>query len=236
MKKHTSSFRTPSRPSKSPQARQMQGKGSPRDSTPTRESRTPSPKFMFVPMSSEPGRRAKVQPGLRASAKAHVMHDYQRKTAEKRLADWKLSTPASYLSAPSSNSIGTAIEQGSSVPSQIVAGWEPVVFEAPYAQGPRKSPSPESSSRPARRATPSVPQRSSPAKSPADPSNRPSQHLLPAFVSQPRGSGMLNPFHTFPIEIHTWDEVLITRWLNYDRIPWCPVNVSRSECAPFRSS
>jgi hypothetical protein len=43
---------------------------------------------------------------------------------------------------------------------------------------------------------------------------------------------MLDVFHTLPLQVQTWDETLINRWLNYDRIPWCPVN-GQSQWIPF---
>ncbi|KAG9792197.1 hypothetical protein KCU88_g911, partial [Aureobasidium melanogenum] len=39
-------------------------------------------------------------------------------------------------------------------------------------------------------------------------------------------------FHALPIMLTPWDETLISRWLNYDRIPWCPIN-GQSEWIPF---
>ncbi|KAJ9612923.1 hypothetical protein H2200_002864 [Cladophialophora chaetospira] len=230
--KNTSASRRRTTPSKSPQPEIMQGKRPSVDLPGTRKSKTPSQTFMFVPMSSEPGKRARIQPGLRASAKAHVMHDYQRKTAEKRLGEWKMSTPKTFSLAPREPSLDAPVVELSTRPRQEVVGWETVVFqkaEDPSESDVKTSLSENLSSEMTRH---SSKQTSTPSSSQNSFATRLSQQMMPTIPSQPRSGYSLDIFGVLPIQAQPWDETLITRWLNYDRIPWCPVN-GQSQWIPF---
>lgn len=225
---HTSRRR--SAPTKSPQSETIHNRLSSKDSPAVRNSKTPSPTFMFVPMSSEPGKRARVQPGLRASAKAHVMHDYQRRTAEKRLAQWKTSTPTTYSLAPKETSLdATVIQVPTSLPQEIV-GWETVVFQK-QEQEPKADHPP--AGRPSSKRAGHLSRRNS---SPLVPQNTLmtlfSQNTTSTIVTQPHDTNSVDVFGILPVRLQPWDETLIDRWLNYDRIPWCPVN-GQSQWIPF---
>ncbi|OQV05625.1 hypothetical protein CLAIMM_10334 isoform 2 [Cladophialophora immunda] len=184
---------------------------------------------MFIPMSAAPGARAKIQPELRASAKAHVMHDYQRKTAQQRNTQWKMSTPTTYAIAPKEPLPGLLSPE---------SAVQPLVMRERLTI--RKK-----DNRPRR-----TPRTSTTELSSSDESAQSTQETLsltlsdraaysqfipynpPAISRQPRGSNLMDVFSTLPIHVQPWDETLITRWLNYDRIPWCPVN-GQSQWVPF---
>lgn len=57
-------------------------------------------------------------------------------------------------------------------------------------------------------------------------------YFVPTVPAQPSGSTLMDVFSALPFKVNAWDETLITRWLNYDRIPWCPVN-GQSRWIPF---
>lgn len=183
-------------------------------------------------MSSEPGRRARIQPEHRASAKAHVMHDYQRKTAEKRLAQWKMSTPRTYSLAPKEESHATSESKASTSNEQAVVRFESVVFQPQSSQ-----PQPEERLSPAELSSSlqtglSSQQISSPVSSQTSASQILIRYQSPPIFTQPQGSTRLDAFSALPLHVQPWDETLIIRWLNYDRIPWCPVN-GQSQWIPF---
>jgi hypothetical protein len=196
------------------------------------ESKTPSPNFMFIAMSSEPGRRAKIRPDLRASAKAHVMHDYQRKTAEKRLAEWKMSTPKTYSLAPTEPLLeAPAIRPPTSVAQHKVLTWQSVEFQKGESRSESEAKSSAPETTPSGRTGHSSLQILSSPLSSQTATTFFSPQSAPIF-SQPHGSNLLDVFYALPIQVQPWDETLIIRWLNYDRIPWCPVN-GQSLWIPF---
>ena len=218
-------------PPKTAQSLTVDSHYSPKNPAKARASKTPSPTFMFVPMSSEPGRRAKIHPDSRASAKAHVMHDYQRKTAEKRLADWKMSTPKTYSLAPRESSV-EAPAPISTVPPQEVVGWETVVFQGDDVQseGDAKHSSSEKSI--SRRKAPSPLRLSSHTSLQSSTFRHLNHYTVQVIPIQPRGSTTFDVFQALPLQLQAWDETLIARWLKYDRIPWCPVN-GQSRWIPY---
>lgn len=218
--------------SKDLQPENMYSKRSTLDSATPRNSKTPSPIFMFVPMSSEPGKRARIQPGHRASAKAHVMHDYQRKTADKRLAEWKLSTPRTYSLAPKEPSLHAPVIELPTRHGQEVVGWETVVFQKtghPSEPDLKVSSDEQSSFETTEYSSRQTSPPSSSQHSSGALLHRQKMHMIP---SQPHGGHSLDIFRVLPVQAQPWDETLITRWLNYDRIPWCPVN-GQSQWIPF---
>ncbi|EXJ68641.1 uncharacterized protein A1O5_08435 [Cladophialophora psammophila CBS 110553] len=180
-------------------------------------------------MSAEPGARARIQPELRASAKAHVMHDYQRKTAQQRSVQWKMSTPTTYALAPKEPVPGFPCPESAVQPLVM---RERMVVRKKESQPKRKPkaaatelPSSNDSSQSSQQALAST----------MSDSAAYSQFIHydpPAIPRQPRGSSLMDVFSALPIEVQPWDETLITRWLNYDRIPWCPVN-GQSQWVPF---
>ncbi|ETI20653.1 hypothetical protein G647_06995 [Cladophialophora carrionii CBS 160.54] len=194
-------------------------------------SKTPSPDFMFIPMSSEPGRRATIRPDLRASAKAHVMHDYKRKTAEKRLAEWKISTPKNFSQTPKEPlPEAPAFGPPTAFPQKVLS-WQMVEFQTEEIQS-------ESEAKAASRKTTQSErpghwsQQMSSLVSPQTSAATVFKSQSAPIFTQPRGSNLLDVFSALPIQVQPWDETLITRWLNYDRIPWCPVN-GQSQWIPF---
>ncbi|OAL29638.1 hypothetical protein AYO22_02052 [Fonsecaea multimorphosa] len=192
----------------------------------------PAPDFMFIPMSAEPGARARIQPEFRAPAKAHVMYDYQRKTAEHRSAKWKMSTPTTYAIAPKVPLPGLLVPEQSVQPSLVLRE--------------RRTTRKKDRRRPKRKARTSMTELPSSDDSGQSPLGALSFTLLdgavhsrfihygprPAIPRQPGGSNLMDVFSALPIQVKPWDETLITRWLNYDRIPWCPVN-GQSQWVPF---
>ncbi|KIW63558.1 hypothetical protein PV04_08549 [Phialophora macrospora] len=230
--KNTPSPRRRATPSKSPEPETRYNKRFAKGPAVTMESKTPSPIFMFVPMSSEPGRRAKIRPDLRASAKAHVMHDYQRKTAEKRLAEWKMSTPKTYSLAPKDPLLeAPVIKLRTSVPQQVLS-WQTVEFQTAESQSESEAKSSARKTTASGRTGRSSQQILSSPLSSRNTATLFNYQRAPMVLSQPYGSNLLDVFHVLPFQLQSWDETLITRWLKYDRIPWCPVN-GQSLWIPF---
>ncbi|EXJ55106.1 hypothetical protein A1O7_08031 [Cladophialophora yegresii CBS 114405] len=194
-------------------------------------SKTPSPNIMFVPMSSEPGRRAKIRPDLRASAKAHVMYDYKRRTAEKRLAEWKMSTPKTYSLGPKEPLVeAPAFSPPTSVPEQVLS-WQVVEFQTKEIQSKLEAKTSSKKTTQCERTGHSSQQISSPSSLQPSAATVFDSERAPIFT-QPRGSSLLDVFYALPIQVQPWDETLVIRWLHYDRIPWCPVN-GQSQWIPF---
>ncbi|OAL40610.1 hypothetical protein AYO20_00346 [Fonsecaea nubica] len=188
-----------------------------------------APSFMFIPMSAEPGARARIRPELRASAKAHVMHDYQRKTAHQRSAHWKMSTPTTYSVTPKEPSPG--------MPDTEVSGRPLVLRERMTIRKKDKR-----SKQKVQTVSAEFPSSDESGQSSQEEISFTLSHRVaysqfihydpPAIPRQPRGSNLMDVFCTLPVHVQPWDETLITRWLNYDRIPWCPVN-GQSQWVPF---
>ncbi|OAP65045.1 hypothetical protein AYL99_01017 [Fonsecaea erecta] len=219
----------PTRPSKSPQSEEAELKEHCDNPGLSKMPKQPTPSFMFIPMSAEPGARARIQPELRASAKAHVMHDYQRKTAQQRNANWKMSTPTTYALAPK-------------MPLPTLLVPEPAIQRLVLRQ---RTTTRKKGGQPKRNpptTTAELPSADESGQSPQE------AHTLtlsesvvyahfipynpPTIPRQPRGGNLMDVFSALPVHVQPWDETLITRWLNYDRIPWCPVN-GQSQWVPF---
>jgi hypothetical protein len=187
------------------------------------------PSFMFVPMSNEAGGRSKVVAEHRASAKAHVMHDFQRRTAGQRLNSWKMTTPKTYSLAPKTpNMMASDMRQPTSQP---VVGWENMTVnkDLPERRVALKIQNVSTSDS----STPVSSQRATNVASTRTfTSSQSSESRFSGLYLQPERNSRLDVFSTMPIDIQAWDQTLIHRWLNYDRIPWCPVN-GQSQWIPF---
>jgi hypothetical protein len=187
------------------------------------------PSFMFVPMSNEAGGRSKVVAEHRSSAKAHVMHDFQWRTAGQRLNSWKMSTPKTYSLAPKTPTMIATTKQQPT--PQLVVGWENITVsrDAPERQIPVKAQDASTLDS----STPLSSQRATDVASTRTlASSRSFRSQFPRLHPQPGRNSRLDVFSTMPIDIQEWDQTLIHRWLNYDRIPWCPVN-GQSQWIPF---
>ncbi|KAL2437181.1 hypothetical protein ABEF95_016708 [Exophiala dermatitidis] len=204
------------------------------DSTPgpERASRRDAPpsQYMFIAVSGRPGLGVGIQPGLRSRAKAHVMHDYQRKTACKRGSAWKVTTPDTFgllskkdpnKSDPGDSSTGVKASEGRT--------WMELL--AITVQGHQADISGPMDDLHESDEHDSVRRHNIPL-GPTSGLNWPSLLQRPMINAQPRGNTQMDIFRALPIILTPWDETLISRWVNYDRIPWCPIN-GQSEWIPF---
>ncbi|EHY54322.1 hypothetical protein HRR83_008096 [Exophiala dermatitidis] len=182
-------------------------------------------------MSGRPGLGSGIQPGLRSRAKAHVMHDHQRKSTHKRGSVWKVTTPDTFGllskkepkqsdSADLSTGVKASGARARMELLELTMRGHHAIVSRTMTNDFHETDKQDAACR---------------HKAPLGPTsglNLSSLLQRLTIDTQPRGSTQMDIFHALPIMLTPWDETLISRWVNYDRIPWCPIN-GQSEWIPF---